>query len=79
MVEKYIVSDASGLLSPSYESSSVLYITPMYTSSRQEWIVQGMQQNMSWLRCEKNPGISNLAIFYSLQSIWLLLLIGLDI
>ena len=47
MVEKYIVSDASGLLSPSYESSSVLYITPMYTSSRQEWIVQGMQQNMS--------------------------------
>ena len=44
MLEKY-VCDACGLRSPSFESSSVLYITPTYTSSIQELIMQGMQQN----------------------------------
>ena len=36
MLEKYIVCDAWGLRSPSFESSSVLYITPTCTSSMQE-------------------------------------------
>ena len=36
MLEKYIVYDACGLRSPSFESSSVLYITPTYASSMQE-------------------------------------------
>ena len=44
MLEKYIVSDACGLRYASFEFSSVLYITPTYTSSVQELILQGMQQ-----------------------------------
>ena len=44
MLDKYIVCDACGLKSPSFESSSVLYITPSYTSFMQELIMQGMQQ-----------------------------------
>ena len=44
MLEKYIVCDACGRRSPSSESSSVLYITPTYTSSIQELIMQRMQQ-----------------------------------
>ena len=46
MLEKYIVCDACGLRSPSFESSSVLYITLTYTSSMQELIIQGMQQKL---------------------------------
>ena len=44
MLEKYIVGDACGLRSPSFESSTVLYIT------------QGMQQKLekSCFRCKKN-------------------------
>ena len=40
----------------SFESSSVLYITPTYTSSMQELIMQGMQQKLekSCFRCKKN-------------------------
>ena len=34
---------------PSFESSSVLYITPTYTSSMQELIMQGMQQKLEKL------------------------------
>ena len=45
MLEKYIVCDACGLRSPSFESSSVLYITPTCTSSMQESIKQGMEQD----------------------------------
>ena len=33
---------------PSFESSSVLYFTPSYTSSMQELIMQGMQQTLQW-------------------------------
>ena len=44
MLEKYIACDACGLRSSSFESSGVLYITPMYTSSMQELMIQGMQQ-----------------------------------
>ena len=43
MLEKYIVCDACGLRSPSFESSCVLYITPTCTSSTQELIKQGME------------------------------------
>ena len=44
MLEKIIVCYACGLRSPSFESSSMLYITPTYTSSTQELIKQTMQQ-----------------------------------
>ena len=54
MLEKYIVCDACGLRSPSFGSSSLLYIT--HTSSMQELIMQGMQQKLgkSCYRCKKN-------------------------
>ena len=56
MLEKYIVCDACGLRSPSFESSSVLYITPTYTCSMQGLIKQGMGQKLekSCFRCKKN-------------------------
>ena len=56
MFEKYIVCDACGLRSPSFESSSVLYFTPTCTSSKQELIKQGMGQELekSCVRCKKN-------------------------
>ena len=40
VLKKYIVCDVCGLRSPSFESSSVLYITPTYTSSMQDLILQ---------------------------------------
>ena len=41
---------------PSFESSSVLYITPTYTSSMQDLILQGKQQKLQkpCSRCNKN-------------------------
>ena len=56
VLEKYIVCDVCGLRSPSFESSSVLYITPNYTSSMQDLILQGMQQKWHKYcsRCNKN-------------------------
>ena len=56
VLEKYIVCDVCGLRSPSFESSSVLYITPTNTSSMQDLILQGMQQLLpkSSSRCNKN-------------------------
>ena len=56
MLEKYIVCDACGLRSSSFESSSVLCITPTYTSFMQELIMQGMQQKWerSCFLCKKN-------------------------
>ena len=56
MLEKYIVCDACGLRSPSFESSSMLYITPTCTSSMQELIKQGMEQKLekSCFRCKTN-------------------------
>ena len=55
-VKKYIVCDACGLRSPSFESGSVLYITPTYIPPIQELIMQEMQQKleMSRFRCKKN-------------------------
>ena len=81
MVEKYIACDACGLRSPSFESSSVLYITPTCTSSMQELIKQGMEQKLGSpaFDTRRTPGMSNLIIFYNLLNILLLLLIDLDI
>ena len=45
MSEKYIVCDARGLRSPSFEFGSMLDMTPTCTSSTQELIKQGMEQN----------------------------------
>ena len=42
VLEKYIVCDACGLSSPSFEFSSVLYFTPTCTSSMPELIKQGI-------------------------------------
>ena len=38
MLERYIVCVVCALRAPSFESSSVLHITPTYTSSMQEYI-----------------------------------------
>ena len=56
VLEKYIVCDVCGLRSPSFESSSVLYISPIDTSSMQNFILQGLQQKLqkSCSRCNKN-------------------------
>ena len=56
MLEKYIVCDDFWLRSSSCEYTSVFYITPAYTSSMQELIMQGMQQMLEKpsFRCKKN-------------------------
>ena len=56
VLEKYIVCDVCGLRSPSFESSSVLYISLTDTSSMQDLILQGLQQKLhkSCSRCNKN-------------------------
>ena len=53
VLEKYIVCDVCGLRSPSFESSSVLYISPTGTSSMQNFILEGLQQKLkkSCSRC----------------------------
>ena len=52
VLEKYIVFDVCGLRSPSFESSSVLYISP----TMQNLILEGLQQKLqkSCSRCNKN-------------------------
>ena len=56
VLEKYIVCDLCRLRSPSFESSSVLYISPTDNSSVQNLILQGLQQKLqkSCSRCNKN-------------------------
>ena len=56
VLEKYIVCDVCGLGSPSFESSSVLYISSTDTSSIQNLILEGLQQKLqkSCFRCNKN-------------------------
>ena len=53
---KYFVCNVCGLRSTSFEFSSVLYISPTDTSSIQNLILQGLQQNLQWScsRCNKN-------------------------
>ena len=55
-LEKYIVCDVCRVRSPSFESSSVLYIAPTDTFSMQSLILQGLQQKLqkSCSRCNKN-------------------------
>ena len=53
VLKKCTVCDVCELRSPSFESSSVLFITPTYASSMQDLILQGMQQK-SCSRCNKN-------------------------
>ena len=56
MLEKHIRCDICLLRSPSFESSSVVYITPTCTSSMPDLITHGMQQKLqkSCIRCKKN-------------------------
>ena len=56
VLEKYIVCDVCGLRSPSFESSSVLYISPTDTPSMQNLILEGLQQKLQkfCFRCNKN-------------------------
>ena len=55
VLEKYIVCDVCGLKSPSFDSSTVLYISPTDTSSMQNLILQGLQQKLqkSCSRCKQ--------------------------
>ena len=55
VLEKCIVCDVCGLRSPSFESSSVLYISPTDTSSMQNLILEVLQQKLqkSCSRCNK--------------------------
>ena len=68
VLENYIVCDVCGLRSPSFESSSVLYISPTDTSSMQNLILQGLQQKLqkSCYRCNKNTW--HVESSYTLQS-----------
>ena len=56
VLEKYVVCDVCGPRSPSFESNSVLYISPTDTSSMQKLMLQGLQQKLrkSCSRCNKN-------------------------
>ena len=56
VLEKYIVCNVCGLRSPSFESSSVSYISPTSTSFMQNLILEGLQQKLqkSCSRCNKN-------------------------
>ena len=55
-LEKYIVCDVCGLRSPSFESSSVLYISHTDTSSILNLILQGLSQKLQnpCSRCNRN-------------------------
>ena len=74
VLEKYIICDVCGLRSPSFESSSVLYITPTDTSCMQNLILQELQQKLqkSCSRCNENT--RHVESSYILQPIKYLLL-----
>ena len=80
VLEKYIVCEVCGLRSPSFESSSVLHISPTDTPSMQNLILEGCNRNC------KNPVLdairtlstSNRAIYCNLQNTYFSLLIDLD-
>ena len=81
VLEKYIVCDVCGLRSPSFESSSVLYISPTDTSSMQNLILEGLQQKLqkSCSRCNKNTRHIESSYICNLQNTCFSLLIDLDI
>ena len=68
VLEKYIFCDVCGLRSPWFESSSALYITPTYTSSMQDLVLQGMQQKLQKkiLDVIRTLGKSNQTVIYNL-------------
>ena len=79
VLEKYIVCEVCGLRSPSFESSSVLHISPTDTPSMQNFILEGLQQKLqkSCSRCNKNT--RHIESSYILQpSKYFSLLIDLD-
>ena len=80
VLEKYIVCDVCGLKSPSFESSGVLYISPTYTSSMLNLILQGLQQKLQnpVLDVIRALGTSDQAIYCNLQNIYFSSLIDLD-
>ena len=75
VLEKYIViiCDVCGLRSPSFESSSVLYISPTDTCYMQNLILQGLKQKL-----QKSSSWYNKNIYYNFQNIYFSL-IDLDI
>ena len=80
VLEKYIVCEVCGLRSPSFESSSVLHISPTDTPSMQNLILEGLQQKLqkSCSRCNKNT--QHIESSYILQppNTYFSLLIDLD-
>ena len=80
VLEKYIVCDVCGLSSPSFESSSELYISPTDTSSMQNLILEGLQQKLqkSCSRCNKNTRHIESSLYCNLQNTCFSLLIVLD-
>ena len=72
--------DVCGLRSPSFESSSVLYISPTDTSSMQNLILEGLQQKLQnpVLVAIRTLGTPNRAIYCNLQNTCFSLLIDLD-
>ena len=82
VLEKYIVCDVCGLRSPSFESSSVIYIfhllTPLLCKT---WFQKACNRNCKnhVLDAIRTLGTSNRAIYCNLQNIWFSLLLDLDI
>ena len=72
---KYIVC---GLRSPSFESSSVLYISPTDTYPMQNLILEGCNCKNPVLDAIRTLGTSNRAIYCNLQNTFFFLLIDLD-
>ena len=71
----FIVCDACGLRFPSFESSSVLYISPTDTSSTQNLILEGLQQKLQKSRSRCNKNTRHVESSYILQSPKYLLLV----
>ena len=67
VLEKYIVCDVCGLRSPSFESSSMLYIPPTDTSSMQNLILPGLQQKLPKSRSRCNTNTWHFESSYILQ------------
>ena len=81
VLEQYIVCDVCGLRSPSFESSSVLYISPTDTSSMQNLILEGFATEIAEilvLDAIRTLGTSNRAIYCNLQNTCFSLLNDLD-
>ena len=78
VLEKYIVCNVCGLRFPSFESSSVLYISTTDTSSMQNLILQGLQQKNPVLDVIRTLGTSNQDIYYNLLNMYFSSLTDLD-